>query len=202
MALHFQSCEDAIFEGLEAEGPLLGLPTLFIVGNPPVKLIVAALDSLASKNNGVIGLYLGAGGLLNKVLSLNALAAVLNTTKVVSLHRVAIECFHTFMIENSAAYNKVITSNVAPKYLRYLDWIVPVVWQRYELTDVQKSLLTFVDSMIKSPHSFRVFLKVYTESALFITPFTSCFFADFDNNAKEYQHDKLVWSSKEPKNDA
>ena len=197
MALSFKSTEDAIFFGFEAEGPYIGMPTLFIVGNPSSLKIVQYLDKMASEFSAGFGLYLGAGGNIHSPLTPSNLELVLaQFQSIFKISRIAIEYRADSHVEAVS-----IISNKIKDYSRVLnswfvtnkrDFIIPFVWPDKQLygSDYGSVLKKYASL------NWNIYVKIYIkDKLLFIANILYCYFADYDNNVAEFKKDELLYSS-------
>lgn len=190
--LKFSSTDNAVFLGKEAEGHCQGLLTLFVVGNPPLVEVYKAMQwIIASRKN--YGIYLGAGGCIDRLLSCSVLGSLLPMMQGFLFDRIAIECNNPDKI---IPYIETIENwhRYAPLNNTYLDWIVPLVFGDYKMPIGHEEVFRLRDRRLRNGF-IHFYGKVYIPNkVIIVAPLSTMHIsANFDANEGEFANDQLLW---------
>ena len=185
-----KSDEDAIFTGLEAEGPFKGKPTLFISGEPPMPQLHGLYVS------GDHGLYLGAGSNIHKPLSIAALELLLDLN-CQHFKRITIQCTDP---ELAPLYFRTIKDyyNAHNCARPLVEWIVPIIFDNYTMS--REPIEIFEQDLRNEFLSVHFYFKVYVPDKLLLLYRLRGFNGDLylhDSTLTqdEFTTDKILWRS-------
>jgi hypothetical protein len=199
--LQFKKDDNAVFCGIEAEGPMKGLPTLFVVGEPTLKAFIQTFKGFYKQlhKKKKFGVYFGAG---SSLVIPSILCHYLQSLKgFVKKHDLVLKAITVEALFDNGTIAQIVEDAIAetfPGKRTKLFWVSPVYWK-----DQEKELRKTSFQLVVAKHyakfaRFKMLVKVYVArddsetSIVMIAPLEECWFADVDSNTSEYNGDKLL----------
>jgi hypothetical protein len=191
--LQFKKDDNAVFCGIEAEGPMKGLPTLFVVGEPSLKAFIQTLKAFYKQlGQRKFGVYFGAG---SSLVIPSILCHYLQNLRIfVKKHDLVLKAITVEAVFDNGHIAQIVEEAIDetfPGKRTKLFWVMPIYWKDKDRE--LRNAVALAKYYVKYTR-FTMLAKVYVERSdndtaiIMIAPLEECWFAD----QNEYNGDQLL----------